>query len=107
MSNLFNIFRQQLENSINIDTSYVRVSTNTADKEGSSMMESDNEGHQVPHPKDNLKNTVYRKLARNLDSIAVHLGRYLNLILNDPDLYSQTISEFFDDHKYFQMIPMV
>jgi hypothetical protein len=106
MGNLFNIFRQQLENSINIDTSYVRVSTNAADKEASIMIESDHEGHQAPL-KENLKNTVYRKLASNLDGIAVHLGRYLNLILNDPDLYSHTISEFFDNHRYFQMIPLV
>jgi len=93
-------------NSINIDTSYVRVSTNIADKEGSSLMDTDHDGHQVAS-KENLKNTVYRKLASNLDNIAVHLGRYLNLILNDPDLYSHTISEFFDNHRYFQMIPLV
>jgi hypothetical protein len=84
----------------------VRVSTNIADKEGSSLMDTDHDGHQNA-PKDNLKNTVYRKLASNLDTIAVHLGRYLNLILNDPDLYSHTVSEFFDNHRYFQMIPLV
>ncbi len=34
----------------------------------------------------------------NLDQISKKLERLLNLVLNDPDLYSPSLTQFFNNH---------
>ena len=40
----------------------------------------------------------------NLDLIGKRLEGLLNLIMNDPDLYSPTLSQFFNNHSLLSLI---
>ena len=46
-------------------------------------------------------------LFQNLERTVGQLEQFLSLILNDPDLYSHTVYNFFDSHPLFSIFPDV
>lgn len=48
---------------------------------------------------------IYKTLVHNLERTASDLEQLLNMILNDPDLYSHKLYTFFDCHPLFQLFP--
>jgi hypothetical protein len=40
----------------------------------------------------------------NLDNVGKRLEKLLNLIMNDPDLYSPIISQFFNNNRLLSLV---